>query len=145
MIIREVLKNDLDSLQELYMHLHETGKQSFCVELEVLWNEIIADNNYHIFVGEIEGKIVSSVTLVTIKNLTRNMKPYALIENVVTHADYRNKGYASKIMNKACEVATCSGCYKIMLLTGSKSNSTLNFYANCGFNCEDKTAFIKWI
>ena len=36
-------------------------------------------------------------------------------------------------------------CYKIMLLTGSKEESTLNFYRNAGYNSSDKTAFIQWI
>lgn len=32
-----------------------------------------------------------------------------------------------------------------MLLTGSKEESTLNFYRNAGYNSSDKTAFIQWI
>jgi len=32
-----------------------------------------------------------------------------------------------------------------LLLTGSKDESTLNFYKNAGYNCADKTAFIQWI
>ena len=84
MLIREVIISDLNGLQELYLHLHETEKLPKSAELEELWNNIITDSNYHILVGEVDGKIISSVTLVIIKNLTRNMKPYALIENVVT-------------------------------------------------------------
>lgn len=34
---------------------------------------------------------------------------------------------------------------KMMLLTGSKEESTLNFYRNAGYNSSDKTAFIQWI
>lgn len=29
-----------------------------------------------------------------------------------------------------------------MLMTGSKRETTLNFYKNAGYNSEDKTAFI---
>lgn len=32
-----------------------------------------------------------------------------------------------------------------MLLTGSKKQSTLNFYAKAGYNSTDKTAFIQWL
>ena len=91
MLIREIEKFDLDGLQELYLHLHESEKLPETPELYSLWNEIIADENYHILIGEIEGKIISSVTVVIIKNLTRGMRPYALIENVVTHKDYRGR------------------------------------------------------
>ncbi len=145
MIIREVGINDLDSIQELYLHLHETEKLPESNELCLLWKKIINDKNYHILVGEIDGKVISSVTLVVIPNLTRGAKPYALIENVVTHTDYRSKGYAKLLMQEASKIAEDSGCYKIMLLTGSKKESTLRFYENCGFNCNDKTAFIKWL
>jgi len=145
MIIREAGKPDLGGLQELYLHLHESEKLPETPELVSLWDEIIADPNYHILVGEVEGKIVSSVTLVVVKNLTRGMSPYALIENVVTHKEYRCRGYAGALMHKAVEIARNSGCYKVMLLTGSKNENTLRFYEKCGFNSRDKTAFIKWI
>lgn len=36
-------------------------------------------------------------------------------------------------------------CYKMMLLTGSTKEKTLNFYGNAGYNSSDKTAFIQWI
>ena len=145
MLFREAQVNDLNGLQELYLHLHETEKLPKSEKLDSLWNEIIEDKNYHVLVAETEGKIVSSVTLVIIKNLTRGMKPYALIENVVTHKEYRNRGYAKALMGKAVEIAQNSGCYKIMLLTGAKDKATLSFYEKCGFNRKDKTAFIKWL
>lgn len=127
------------------MYLHETEKLQFSNELSTLWQNIIDDKNYHILVGEIDGKLISSVTLIVIPNLTRGAKSYAIIENVVTHTDYRNKGYARMLMQEASRIAEVSGCYKIMLLTGSKKESTLRFYENCGFNSKDKTAFIKWL
>lgn len=145
MIIREAGINDLDSIQELYLHLHETEKLPDSHALRLLWKKIIHDENYHILVGEVDGKLISSVTLVVIPNLTRGARPYGLIENVVTHKDYRNKGYASLLMKEASKIAEDSGCYKIMLLTGSKNEATLRFYENCGFNRNDKTAFIQWL
>jgi GNAT superfamily N-acetyltransferase len=98
-----------------------------------------------LLVGEINGRVISSVTIVVIENLTRNMKPYAIIENVVTHSDFRGHGYAAALMQKASEIAASHGCYKIMLLTSAKQESTLRFYEKCGFNRNDKTAFIKWL
>ena len=145
MLIREIRKSDLNGLQVLYLHLHENEELPETPELASLWDEIITDKNYYILVGEIKSKIVSSVTMLVIKNLTRGLRPYALIENVVTHANYRCKGYAQSLMQRAIEIAESRGCYKIMLLTGAKSKSTLKFYEKCGFNSKDKTAFIKWL
>ena len=113
--------------------------------LQKTWNRICNDENHHIIVCEINNQIVSSCVCVIIPNLTRNIRPYALIENVVTHTDYRNNGYATACLNYARELAVRSNCYKIMLLTGSKNDSTLNFYKKAGYNCTDKTAFIQWL
>lgn len=96
-------------------------------------------------VCEIDGKIVASCVCVIIPNLTRNVRPYAFVENVVTHGEYREKGYATDCLNFAKKIAEENHCYKIMLLTGSKEEGTLKFYRNAGYNSSDKTAFIQWI
>ncbi|MCR5124440.1 MAG: GNAT family N-acetyltransferase [Treponema sp.] len=67
------------------------------------------------------------------------------MENVVTHADYRKKGYARECLDYAKKIAQQENCYKIMLLTGSKKAETLHFYEEAGYNSSDKTAFIQWL
>lgn len=103
------------------------------------------DANYHLIVCEIDCKIVASCVCVIIPYLTRNVRPYTFVENVVTHAEYRKKGYATDCLNFAKKIAEENHCYKMMLLTGSKEEGTLNFYRNAGYNSSDKTAFIQWI
>lgn len=96
-------------------------------------------------VAEENEKIVSSCVCVIIPNLTHNQQPYAFIENVITDERHRNKGLATQCLNYAKEIAIRENCYKIMLLTGSKKESTLGFYRKAGYNSNDKTAFIQWI
>ena len=43
------------------------------------------------------------------------------------------------------DIAIQNDCYKMMLLTRTKNESTLNFYKNAGYNSEDKIAFIQWL
>lgn len=144
-MVREARKEDLTELLNLYLFLHEDTVPENSRLLENTWKIIIEDENHHIIVNEVNGKIVSSCVCVIIPNLTRNLRPYAFIENVVTHEDYRGKGFASECLNYAKEIAIKNNCYKMMLLTGTKNEKTLNFYRNAGYNSEDKTAFILWL
>lgn len=144
-MIREIVKEDFNGLMELYMQLHDNQMPEKTPKIMELWNRILKDKEHHIIVAEEDGKIVSSCVCVVIPNLTHNQQPYALIENVITDKDYRKKGLATACLNYAKEIAVKKNCYKLMLLTGSKEESTLNFYERAGYNQNDKTAFIQWI
>lgn len=144
-MIREAKQEDLDAILELYLFLHEDTIPEKNSHLEETWEQIIGDPNHHLIVCEVAGKIVSSCVCVIIPNLTRNVRPYAFVENVVTHADYRGRGYAGDCLNYARKIAEQENCYKMMLLTGSKNPETLHFYEKAGYNSSDKTAFIQWI
>lgn len=144
-MIREITENDLEGLMKLYMQLHDNPMPDKTQALTELWDTILHDKNHHIIVAEQNGKIVSSCVCVIIPNLTHNQQPYAFVENVITDEAYRNKGLATACLNYAKEIALKEKCYKLMLLTGSKKESTLNFYRKAGYNSEDKTVFIQWI
>lgn len=144
-MVREAEKKDLKEILELYLCLHEESIPQESDHLLHTWEQIIKDNSHHLIVNEKEGKIVSSCVCVIIPNLTRNVRPYAFVENVVTHTDFRGLGLASECLEYASKIAKENNCYKMMLLTGSKQEKTLNFYRNAGYNSSDKTAFIKWL
>ena len=144
-MVREAVKEDMDSVLELYLCLHENSIPEKDAHLEDTWDQIIEDSNHHLIVKEVDGKIVSSCVCVIIPNLTRDVRPYAFIENVVTHTDHRGKGYAGECLDYAKKIAKQENCYKMMLLTGSKKPETLSFYEKAGYNSDDKTAFIQWL
>ena len=144
-MVREAIKKDLNELLNLYLFLHEKNIPENSEHLENTWKTIIEDINHHIVVKEINGKIVSSCVCVIVPNLTRNIRPYALIENVVTNDEYRGKGYATECLNYAKKIAIKNNCYKMMLLTGTKNENTVAFYKSAGYNSDDKIAFIQWL
>ena len=144
-MLREAVKEDLDNLLNLYLFLHEKNIPENSDYLENTWKTIIEDINHHIIINEVNGKIVSSCVCVIVPNLTRNIRPYALIENVVTNEGYRGKGYATECLNYAKEIAIKNNCYKMMLLTGIKNENTLAFYKSAGYNSDNKIAFIQWL
>lgn len=144
-MIREIAESELEQLLDLYTHLHNNQMPEMTSQLLQLWEHVMKDENHHIIVAFEDGQIVASLICVVIPNFTHHQRPYALIENVITREEYRKRGIASKCLDYARNIAILENCYKIMLMTGSKEESTLNFYKKTGYNCEDKTAFIQWL
>ena len=144
-MIREIKDTDFNGLMELYMQLHDNPMPDKTSAIMELWKRILEDKEHHIIVAEEDGRIVSSCVCVIIPNLTHNQQPYAFVENVITDERYRKRGLATQCLDYAKQIAEKENCYKMMLLTGSKQESTLEFYRQAGYNSEDKTAFIRWI
>lgn len=144
-MIREITETDFDQLMKLYMQLHDNPFPGKSEHVMAVWDIILADKNHHIIVAEEDGNIVSSCVCVIIPNLTRGQRPYAFIENVITDENHRKKGLATACLEYARKIAQSQNCYKMMLLTGSKQESTLKFYEQAGYNRNDKTAFIQWL
>ena len=144
-VIREITAEDLDGLMRLYMELHGNPFPEKDQRVMSIWERILADEDHHIIVAEVDGVIAATCVCVIIPNLTRGQRPYAFIENVVTSAACRRKGLATACLDYARELARKENCYKMMLLTGSKEQGVLDFYTNAGYNSSDKTAFIQWL
>ena len=146
MIIRKAKGKDANELKTLYFeyltHFPPKEEQDMDVWQNML-EKFAQDENMYLLVAEEGGKVVSSVQMAIIEGLTHNVRPFAVIENVVTHADYRNRGYASALLEKASEIARERRCYKVFLETGSNKESTLNFYRNNGFAIDEKHSCLK--
>ena len=94
------------------------------------------------FVLELDDAVVATTYLNVIPNLTRAASPYAVIENVVVDERLRRTGLGKQIMGSTLKAAWSAGCYKAMLMTGSRRPSTLAFYRACGFSADAKRAFL---
>lgn len=146
MNIRKAKASDAEALKTLYFeHLTRFPPQE--EQDMALWMSKLSkfekDENMYLLVLETNDMIVASVQMAIIESLTHNVSPFAIVENVVTHVDYRNRGYASALLAKATEIAKEKGCYKMSLETGSNKESTLNFYRNNGFEIDKKHSCLK--
>lgn len=106
--------------------------------------QVMSDSNLRYFVVEFDEKLVATCTLTVIPNFSRGMRPYGVIENVVTDPDYRRRGFATAVLRAALSEAWSRGCYKVMLSTGSKRETTLRFYEQAGFLRGVKTGFVAY-
>ena len=143
LIVKRIDKGDLSKLLELYTHLNDNPYPTIDERIQNIWLRILEEKNHHILAGYIDEKLVATCAITIIENLTHQQTPYALIENVVTHPDYRNRGYGSLVLSFAKDIAVENNCHKIIIVTGSKKESTLNFYREAGYDPNEKTAFIQ--
>lgn len=86
--------------------------------------------------------MIASCVLVVVPNLTRNARPYALIENVVTHADYRRQGIGKRLLHHVLQFAWSQNCYKVMLLSSINREEAHQFYERVGFSRDRKVGFV---
>lgn len=138
--IRVARQSDLPSLLDLYDHLGGNNFRCPSDKAITIFRQFVSYSGSEILIGTIDGEFVASCTLIIVPNLTRGGKPYALVENVVTHTDWRNQGFGQAILKDATARAWDVGCYKVMLMTGSTKPATLAFYTSAGFE-QTKTGF----
>ena len=140
-LIRAASPDDLPGVLELYRHLHPADPPLAPDMAGRIWSTLLNSSAMTVVVAETAGLVVSSCALMIVPNLSRGGRSYGVIENVVTHADYRRLGLGRRVLAYALDVAWQAGCYKVSLATGSKQESTLRFYAGAGFERDSKTYF----
>jgi ribosomal protein S18 acetylase RimI-like enzyme len=140
--IRPATPADLPALTDLYHQLHpdEPPWPSEAAAAEVL-SEVLAHPGTTIFVGTIDGRVVSTCVLIVTPNFSRCGRPFAMIENVVTNNEHRQRGYGRQTVQHAIERARAEGCYRVTLMTSSKREATLRFYDGAGMRRNSKTTF----
>ncbi len=142
---RAIRQDELDDLLDLYAHhLFSTPDAPLPprADVECLWRDIINNPLLHYLGVEADGKIVSTCTIAIIPNLTRGARPYGLIENVVTRADYRGRGLAKLLLQHVLKFAWAENCYKVMLLSGAHRQAAHGLYESVGFSKDKKVGYV---
>jgi ribosomal protein S18 acetylase RimI-like enzyme len=143
MNIRSIHEHELPALLNLYQYLHPSDAPlPDEATVRGVWKEILTDPRIHCLVAEANSEIAGACLLALIPNLTRGARPYGLIENVVTHGDYRRQGIGTALLHHALGIARHHNCYKVMLMTSSKSEAVHDFYEQAGFTKGIKTGFV---
>lgn len=142
MQFRQLTKDDIPSLLELYVQLDPKNAEPDCKMSLEIWERQIEGNPNIKYFGAVEGeKVVSSCYCVIIPNLSNYNQPICFVENVVTDKDFRKQGLARKVVQMAVEAAKSAGCYKVILQSGIARKEAHKFYESLGFNGESKKAF----
>lgn len=138
-MFREARPDDLPAILRLYRQLHPADPDP--AGGPEVFQQILRSPGLHLFVLEVDDSVVATAYLNVIPNLTRGAGPYAVIENVVVDESLRGRGLGKDVMAGTLAAAWAAGCYKVMLLTGSRSPATHAFYRSCGLSGDEKTAY----
>ena len=141
-MFREARSADLEDIIRLYRQLHPEDPVLTDGSDVAAFEQILGSPGLHLFVLESDGDVVATTYLNVIQNITRSASPYAVIENVVVDESRRGVGLGKQIMAATLRAAWEAGCYKAMLMTGSRDPAVHSFYSACGFSSEAKTAYL---
>lgn len=87
--------------------------------------------NMHTFVGEMNGKIACTATLVIEEKYIHNCSRIGHIEDVVVDQTIARQGLGKKLIHKLIEKAKEEKCYKVILDCETKN---IPFYQSCGLS-----------
>jgi ribosomal protein S18 acetylase RimI-like enzyme len=138
--VRLATLTDLPAILSLYAQLSPGDILPDAQAAEATWSRILGSDMMSVHVADDAGAVVATCVLIVVPNLTRNQRPFALIENVVSDGAVRGRGFGKAVVRAAVAHAFAMDCYKVMLMTGRSDPSVLGFYEACGFQ-RGKTAF----
>ncbi|MBF9018929.1 MULTISPECIES: GNAT family N-acetyltransferase [unclassified Oceanispirochaeta] len=143
MIIRKAVDEDLEQILTLYQFLFSEEDYSIIGSFKEKWASILNHDGLTYFVAIDKDRIVASCNISITPNLSRGKKSYALIENVITHPEHRQRGYGRAVIEKAIDLAQRESCYKVMLLSTASDDRSVahKFYENLGFDGDSKRGF----
>ena len=127
------------------MHDEQAEEPTINATHEALLGDILTQPGRKLLVIEDDnGVLVGTVDIIITKNLSRNMSPWAIVENLVVHPDSRGKGYGRTLMEQAIEVAAQAGCYKVQLISNNTRHEAHGLYRSLGFTA-DVSGFRRYL
>lgn len=141
--VRESRPDDLPVLVQLYTQLSRHNAPDVTDAHQAAWAQLQTQPHTHQLVAELDGRVVGTLLVAVIPNLTRGARPFGVIESVVVDKSVRGRGVGSALMAAAETFARQAGAYKVMLMTVKEKTAAVALYRSCGFDGNTKTAFEK--
>ena len=138
-IIRLATVNDLPRILQLYDELVittsriEFDKILSLEDYQRTFNKIYSIPGYELLVAEDKERILGTVVLLIMPNLTHRASPWALVENLIVDPKQQRRNIGRKLMEYAIHRAKDEGCYKIILNSSKRRRGAHKFYRSLGF------------
>jgi GNAT superfamily N-acetyltransferase len=132
---------DLPAILDL---LHQLNPDDGVVDMDTLrltWENIQTIHGLAYVVADCDDRIVATCCLMVVPNLTRECRPFGIVENVVVDKAWRRQGLASQMLEFVKGLARQKRCYKLMLMSGIHREEAHALYVKAGFSGDGKIAF----
>jgi len=137
--IRPSSEEDVPRIVDLYRQLaiHVSGveeeRSPSPDDYRQVFAEICADPRHEILVAECDGKIVGTVVLLFVPELSHAASPWALVENLVVDSGYRQRGIGRMMLDHVITRAREIGCNRIQLCSDRRRDEAHRLYEAAGF------------
>ena len=140
--VRRAQTNDLALLLELFRVSEVSATAGPMARAELIWDQLLSRDGLTVFVAEASSNIVATCMLITAPNLLRSGRQHAFLENVVTHPDFRGRGFGRAVVLAALAAAWEQDCFHVFLQSGRADPRVHRFYEGCGFEPGLRTAYV---
>jgi len=135
--VRLATESDLPRIMELLQQLslgepRERVSSPLPESYRRALQQIEADRRQQLLVVEDGGRVVGTLCLIVVPNLSHEGRPYALVENVVVDETERSGGYGELLLRHAMAEAQRAGCYKLALTSNKQRPDAHRFYQRLG-------------
>jgi GNAT superfamily N-acetyltransferase len=136
--IRRATEADLPRIVELLQQLtldepREDVADPLPAPYRAAFARIDGDPAQHLLVAERDGRVVGTLVVVLIPNLSHRAKPWAVAENVVVDGEARGRGVGEALLREATTIARRAGCFKLSLTSNKARSEAHRFYGRLGF------------
>lgn len=138
MTIRLATEADLPRIVELLAQLSpdDPAREDVVSPLPYNYHLVfreMSQGKQQLLVAEVRKRVVGTLALVIVPNLSHRGTPYAIIENVVVDEKARSRGIGEALIRRAIEEARKAGCYKVSLTSNKQRKDAHRFYERLGF------------
>jgi GNAT superfamily N-acetyltransferase len=133
---------DLPGVLRLYKELRPHDPDLSAHDADSQWRKLITQPHIRVVVTEAEGCLASTCMIALIENLASAGRPFAVIEHVVTLAQFRGRGLARATIQYALDFAWSRKCCKVMLLSGTARHDAHRLYESLGFQGDVERGFV---
>lgn len=131
--IRPIGEAKMPGLASLYRYLHPQDPALAVVTARMTLRQAAAEPGSTVLVGYLGDTAVTTCASMVVPSGARGGKPSALFENVVTHPDWRRRGYGTQVLHAALACAWGAGCFRATALTTSLDDVPPDFFLASGF------------